>query len=287
MSLRYAYNTNGAANHRLTDALQLISANGYDGVALTLDHHHFDPFASDFDRRAEELRKDLERLNLSLVVETGARFLLDPKHKHEPTLLSPSLEGRAKRVKFLKRAVDLAEIIGAEAVSFWAGVKKEEVSTAAAQNYLREGLREICDYALVKNVCVAFEPEPGMLVETVADYKILSREFTNLTLALDTGHCLASDECEPESAVREMRDRIGTVAIEDMRRGVHEHLFFGEGEMNIAGVLTALKEIAYEKLVCVELSRHSHCADKIIPAAIEFLRKTERELEARPKIFAA
>ena len=287
MSLRYAYNTNGAANHRLTDALELIAASGYDGVALTLDHHHFDPFAPDFIKRAEKLKRELSRLKLGLVVETGARFLLDPRQKHEPTLLSPSSENRAKRIEFLKRAVDLAEIAEAEAVSFWSGVKKAEVSVDAAQKYLREGLREICDYAHKKNVCIAFEPEPGMLVETVADYVILIREFPNLTLALDTGHCLASEECEPESAVREMCEKIGTVAIEDMRRGVHEHLFFGEGEMNIAGILAALKEIQYEKLVCVELSRHSHCADKIVPAAIEFLRKTERELETGTKQFAA
>lgn len=280
MGLRYAYNTNGAANHRLTDALELISASGYDGVALTLDHHHFDPFAPQFEQRAEELKNELERLKLDLVVETGARFLLDPRAKHEPTLLSPSAEGRRRRIEFLKRAVDLAEITEAEAVSFWAGVKKPEISAADAHHFLRQGLREICDYAGEKAVCVAFEPEPGMLVETVADFVDLRSDFSNLTLALDTGHCLASDECEPEQAIREMRDVIGTVAIEDMRRGVHEHLFFGEGEMNIAGILAALKEINYRKMICVELSRHSHCADRIVPAAIEFLRRTERELDS-------
>jgi D-psicose/D-tagatose/L-ribulose 3-epimerase len=283
MNLRYAYNTNGAANHRLDDALELISASGYDGVALTLDHHHFDPFAPDFEKRGAKLGAQLERLNLTLVVETGARFLLDPRAKHEPTLLSPSAEGRKRRVEFLKRAVDLAELTKAEAVSFWAGVKKAEVSEPDAQVYLREGLRELCDYAGEKAVCIAFEPEPGMLVETIADYVDLSSEFPNLTLALDTGHCLASNEGEPEQAIREMRDVIGTVAIEDMRRGVHEHLFFGEGEMNIAGVLAALKEINYQKMICVELSRHSHCADKIVPAAIEFLQRTEREIEAPKK----
>ena len=36
MTLRFAYNTNGAANHRLDDALHMIADAGYDGVALTL-----------------------------------------------------------------------------------------------------------------------------------------------------------------------------------------------------------------------------------------------------------
>ena len=46
--LRFAFNTNGAANHRLDDALTLIAEAGYDGVALTLDIHHLDPFDPDF-----------------------------------------------------------------------------------------------------------------------------------------------------------------------------------------------------------------------------------------------
>jgi sugar phosphate isomerase/epimerase len=287
MKLRYAYNTNGAANHRLGDALRLIADNGYDGVALTLDHHHFDPFEANFNGRAEQLNNELEKLNLGLVVETGARFLLDPLKKHSPTLLSPFAEGRQKRVEFLKLAVDLAAVARAEAVSFWAGVPRPEISSEQAHEFLREGLRRISDYAESRNVCLAFEPEPGMLVETVADYKKLKKDFPRLKLALDTGHCLASDECEPENAVREMRADIGTVAVEDMRRGVHEHLFFGEGEMNMPAILQALKEIDFRKLVSVELSRHSHCADRIIPAAIEFLRRTERDLNSQFKESAA
>jgi len=287
MQLRYAYNTNGAANHRLNDALDLIADNGYEGVALTLDHHHFDPFEADFKRRGEELKNNLEKLNLGLVIETGARFLLNPLKKHSPTLLSAFAEGRKKRVEFLKLAIDLAAITRAEAVSFWAGVPEAEVSRQQAHEFLREGLRQVSDYAERVNVCLAFEPEPGMLVETIADFKELKKDFPRLKLALDTGHCLASDECEPDAAVREMRKDIGTVAVEDMRRGIHEHLFFGEGDMNMPAALAALHEIKFEKLVCVELSRHSHCADKIIPAAIEFLRKTERDLNSQFKESAA
>ncbi|MGB3635505.1 MAG: hypothetical protein WA982_15795, partial [Rubrobacteraceae bacterium] len=87
MSLRFAYNTNGAANHRLDDTLTLIAGAGYDGVALTLDHHHLDPFAPNLVGRAEKLARRLEELGLGAVIETGARFLLDPRTKHEPTLV--------------------------------------------------------------------------------------------------------------------------------------------------------------------------------------------------------
>ncbi|MGL5839906.1 MAG: hypothetical protein ACRCY3_15540, partial [Sphingorhabdus sp.] len=74
MTLRFAYNTNGAANHRLDDALILIAEAGYDGVALTLDHHHFDPFAPGPARRAAALARRLKTLGLGVVIETGARY---------------------------------------------------------------------------------------------------------------------------------------------------------------------------------------------------------------------
>lgn len=279
MKLRYAYNTNGMANHRLADALNLIANSGYDGVALTLDHHHFDPFEPEFEKRAEQLATKLDKLRLGLVIETGARFLLNPTKKHSPTLLSSFPEGRKKRVEFLKLAIDLAAVCRAEAVSFWSGAPRPEVSTEQANQYLREGLAQVLEHSEKRAVCAAFEPEPGMFVETVADYKKLKAEFPSLKLALDTGHCLASEECEPEMAVKEMRAELGTVTVEDMKRGVHEHLFFGEGEMNIAVILAALHDIDFQKLVCVELSRHSHCADKIVAAAIEYLRQTENHLQ--------
>ncbi|TGD98233.1 sugar phosphate isomerase/epimerase family protein [Methylobacterium nonmethylotrophicum] len=274
MSLRFAYNTNGAANHRLDDALGLIADAGYDGVALTLDIHHLDPFAQDWAQEAERVRGRLYSLGLGSVIETGARFLLDPRAKHEPTLVTADAAGRARRVAFLHRAIDIAAILGSEAVSFWAGVPKPGVDPAQARGWLREGLEEVVAYAAERRVVAALEPEPGMLVETLDDYAAL--DVPGLRLALDTGHCLVTQEREPAAAVKEFADRLGTVAIEDMARGVHIHLPFGEGDMDLASVLDALDAINFDRLVCVELSRESHRADRMIPDSLRYLRECRR-----------
>jgi hypothetical protein len=94
-------------------------------------------------------------------------------------------------------------------------------------------------------VVAALEPEPGMLVETLDDWKDLSRDRSALTLALDLGHCLVTGEREPPAAVREFAANIGTVAIEDMRRGDHTHLPFGEGDMDIPACLDALEAVGF------------------------------------------
>lgn len=124
MRLRYAYNTNGLAHHRLHDALSLLADTGYAGVALTLDVHHLDPYADDALAAAERLRTRCDALGLELMVETGARYLLDPRVKHEPTLVTGDAEGRARRLAYLRRACDLAELLRADAVSFWTGVPR-------------------------------------------------------------------------------------------------------------------------------------------------------------------
>ena len=273
MSLRYAYNTNGCAHHRLDDALQLIAGCGYAGVALTLDHHHLDPFADDWAAQARRLGLRLRELQLGCVIETGARYLLDPRDKHEPTLVSASADGRRRRLDFLTRAVDIAEILGAEAVSFWAGVPKPEVDRSDARRWLLEGLHAVASYAQLCGVTPAFEPEPGMLVETAAEWAALGVD--GLSLALDTGHCLVTQDIDPAVAVRLYADRLGTVAVEDMRRGVHEHLPFGEGDMDMPSILAALQTTGFRKLVCVELSRESPRAHLAIPQSIAWLKAHE------------
>lgn len=272
--LRFAYNTNGASNHRLDDALTLIAEAGYQGVALTLDHHHLDPFAPDWERQAERLRARLAVLGLGSVIETGARYLLDPRAKHEPTLVSPEPEGRTRRLHFLRRARQIAEILGSETVSFWAGVPRPHLDRAEAARWLDEGVAQLL--ADPSAVPLSFEPEPGMLVETVADYDALAERHPALRLALDTGHCLVTQDTDPANAVRAYAPRLGTIAVEDMRRGDHTHLPFGQGDMDVPAVLTALHDIQFTGLVCVELSRESPRAHHAIPEAIAYLRQAER-----------
>ena len=254
MSLRFAYNTNGTASHRLDDALVLLNEAGYDGVALTLDVNHFDPFAPDWEAATERLARRLSGLKLGSVIETGARYLLDPRAKHEPTLLSDDPSGRAA---FLRRALEIASELGSDCVSCWSGI-----GPAGRRPQLVDQL----------GTELAFEPEPDMLVETVDQWREVAAEVPGLRLALDTGHLLVTEERTPAGAVREFAADLGTVTVEDMRRGEHIHRPFGEGDIDLPSVLRALEEIDFQRLVCVELSRDSHRAHEIVPATIATLR---------------
>jgi sugar phosphate isomerase/epimerase len=69
---------------------------------------------------------------------------------------------------------------------------------------------------------------------------------------------------------------VTNVQIDDMRRGVHEHLEFGTGEVDVPPVLDALREVGYGGLVAVELPRHSHAAPDVARRSLAFLREADR-----------
>ena len=129
-----------------------------------------------------------------------------------------------------------------------------------------------------RDVVLGFEPEPGMLVERLGEYEQLAAALGDpprLGLTLDLGHCLVVDEPVVDS-IRRAGPRLVNVHVEDMRREAHDHLDFGEGELDFPPALAALREVGYEGLVGVELSRHSHAADTVVPRALRFLRDAER-----------
>ncbi len=88
MSFELGYNTNGFAHHRLGDAIDLLAEIGYSSVALTLDHHALDPFADEIDDAVTVIRQRLQERNLSCVIETGARYLLDRGRRHWSTVMA-------------------------------------------------------------------------------------------------------------------------------------------------------------------------------------------------------
>jgi len=272
--LRFGYGTNGLTDLRLDDALGLLADLGYDGVGLTLDHMHLDPLAPDLAARTRGVARRLGALGLGVTVETGARYVLDPRRKHGPSLLDPDPEDRARRVDLLVRAVQVAADLGAHAVHCFSGITPAGTDTDLAWKRLAEALAPVLDAATAAGMPLAVEPEPGHLLATLADFHRLRRLLDDpepLGLTLDIGHCQCLEPLPPEACVRAAAPWLRHVQIEDMRRGVHEHLPFGDGEIDFPPVLAALADTGYRGLTVVELPRHSHAGPHYAEQSLPFL----------------
>jgi sugar phosphate isomerase/epimerase len=167
----------------------------------------------------------------------------------------------------------MAAGLGSEAVSFWSGVLREPISRDAAMERLAAGCRKVMLHAERKKVPLAFEPEPGMFIESMADFEELLDYCRSVYfgLTVDIGHVHCVEKNPISDVLVRWQEWIRNVHVEDMLVGIHEHLPFGEGTIDFPPVLKTLSQIGYQGGVHVELSRHSHEAPEQLQKSYDFL----------------
>jgi L-ribulose-5-phosphate 3-epimerase len=271
--MRLGYNTNGLAHHSLPAAIDLLASLGYKSVAITIDHASLNPYCKSLEHCVHQTQTLLTSHGMKSVIETGSRYLLDPWHKHEPTLLSEMPEDRNKRIDFLRHAIDIAFSLESDCVSLWSGRLPDGANRQEGLARLAESLQTVLDHAALEQVTIAFEPEPGMLINKMASFEELLKHVDSplLKLTLDIGHLHCLGETPIPSVIHQWKDRLANVHIEDMHAGVHEHLMFGEGEIDFPPVIAALAKVGYDGPINVELSRHSHVGPAAARQSYEFL----------------
>ena len=204
------YNTNGFAHHNLIEAIEFLAKTGYRSVAITLAHHALNPQSDDLTEQLTQVSTRLARYKMRSVIETGARFLLDPRVKHEPTLLTADTDAREKRVWFLRHAIEIAAALGSDSVSLWSGRLRDDLTEDAAFERLAEGLRPVIQHAKALGVVLGFEPEPGMFIDTMERYAKLIElvDEACLQLTLDVGHLHCQGETPIAEQIHRWRDGI-------------------------------------------------------------------------------
>ncbi len=207
------------------------------------------------------------------MIETGARYLLNPREKHDPTLMDPDPARRLVRQDFLNHAIDLGRALDAEAVSLWSGAVNPAIEEDAGMALLTEALEPVLTHAEEAGMPLAFEPEPGMFIDTLERFGRLDERINHplFQLTIDLGHVHCMKEGPVDSILERWQTRVINIHLEDMVEGIHEHLMFGEGTMDFPAIFQALERIGYDKGVHVELSRDSHRAVEAVRRSASFL----------------
>jgi sugar phosphate isomerase/epimerase len=119
-----------------------------------------------------------------------------------------------------------------------------------------------------------------MLIDSMRGFEELLQRLdqANLRLTLDVGHLHCQGETPIADVIRRYAPRLVNVHLEDMRAGRHEHLMFGEGEIDFPPIFRALAEVGYAGGVHVELSRHSHEGPSAARRAMECLQVYRRDV---------
>lgn len=273
--MRLGSSTNSIGDIAPLDALPILRDLGYESLAITPDRHLLDPFASSITAETARWRSALAAHGLACVIETGARHLLDPLHKHEPTLVSPQRSDRERRVEFLVRAIDLATELGAPVVSLWSGAARDAADEDTLWQRLTSGLGPVLDRAATRGIVLGFEPEPGMFIDTLARQAMLHERLgrpEHLKLTVDLGHLECMGERPAPSLIAARAIDIVNVHVDDMLACRHEHLPLGAGDVDFPPLLAALAAAGFTGGLHVELPRQSHRWLETARTSAAFLR---------------
>ncbi|PRY13904.1 sugar phosphate isomerase/epimerase family protein [Kineococcus rhizosphaerae] len=277
---RLAYNANGLRSVSLDDAVRTLADRGYDGIELSLNAQHVDPWtfsAAD----AAHLRETLAETGMvACSLATGDPHLLS-EHAFEPALVDPDPAERARRLDLLQRGVRTGVLIGVPLVVFSTGKRRPEVSEAQADAWLDEALavlldtlHETLDAAGLPrgSTVLAIEPEPGFHCRTNADVAaVLERTgSTDLWLSQDLGHCVVEEEDALGSLARHL-PVTRHLQVEDIAGRVHAHLVPGDGDVDFDAVGRVLAD-GYDGWISVELYDHDPVHREAARRSEEFLR---------------
>lgn len=271
--MKLGYNTNGLAHHEPFDALNLLADTGYQSVAITIDHGWLSPRDPNREVQLQRFKHALREHEFSTVIESGARFLLDPRKKHAPTLLAEDEEQVRQRVDFLKWCIDVGCELNSDCVSLWSGIRPTDVSYDQALDRLVSNLEPVIEYAEDRGIDLGFEPEPGMLIDTTGRFERLLHliDSKRFRMTMDIGHLFCLSEVPIANYIERWHEYLVNIHIEDMQGGVHEHLMFGDGQIHFPPVIESLRQVNYQGGVHVELSRHSHDGANAVRKAFDFL----------------
>ncbi|MFT7517724.1 MAG: sugar phosphate isomerase/epimerase [Myxococcota bacterium] len=266
--VKLGYNSNGFASHRLDEALYMLADCGYQAVAITPDVCHLDPRATS-NETLQRTAALCHELGLEVIIETGARYILDARRKHRPNLLEAD-ESKMLRLRFLQQMLEWCDIFESKALSLWTGVLPAGQSSSQAEHNFLEAMHSLSNSAS-SDLKIAIEPEPGHWISDLSGWRdIKPRLPVNVGLCLDVGHLLVNDKYSPADAIEMFKEDIVAVQLDDMRHGEHMHCAPGEGNIDWPSVVAACeKHLPEDTTACFELSRDSHRFHQLVKSCSE------------------
>jgi sugar phosphate isomerase/epimerase len=281
--MRLAFSTNAYLRFSFAEAVTRLARIGYQGVEVMADVPHAWP-AFLLEEQKQGLRDALARNGLAIANVNA--FMMhavnDARQRYwHPSWLEPDPHYRRVRIDHTRRALTLARELGAPCITTEPGGPLEP-GTSWKEGLRRfvEGLKPVAEHAEQEGVLLLVEPEPGLLIETADQFLELMQHIDSPAVGLnfDIGHayCVGDD---PAATIPRVARYIRHFHLEDIAATrVHHHLIPGEGAIDFAAALRAIRSIGYTGWVTIELYPYVEDPDEAARRALGHIREVERGL---------
>lgn len=197
--IKLSYSTFGLTNLDFLDAIDVVDKAGYPGIELSFHRDQFNPFDIT-DKYLERVKKHLQARRVEAACIATASHFFTPQRPHEPSLMTPDLAGRKRRINLVKRGIHAARKLNVPLVTFGSGfIRDEHVSNPSVDprellvDSIHQCLSELRDD---EDITLLIEPEPGMYIETLEQGISLVNEVNSprFQLHLDLNHNYCSEQ---------------------------------------------------------------------------------------------
>lgn len=256
--MKFAFSTNAYMRFSFDDAAARIKEIGYDGLELMADVPHAWP-AGLLPETKRAIQASMHRRNLKF--SNVNAFMMNAIADHRqpywyPSFIEPDEGYRRVRIDHTRRALSLCAELGAPHITTEPGGPIAPGQTRAqAIDLFVEVLKPLAAHAESVGVGLLVEPEPGLLIETTEQYLEVAERVASPAIGLnfDVGHAFCMSEDIP-AQIRKLAKHIRHFHLEDIApTRVHHHLVPGQGAIDFAQVIAAIKAIGYDGWLTVEL----------------------------------
>jgi sugar phosphate isomerase/epimerase len=276
--MRLAFSTNAYLHYSFPDAVRRLAAIGYAGVEIMADVPHAWP-AYLLEEQKQAIRDALARNRLA--VSNINAFMMHAVDDHRqkywhPSWIETDPHYRRVRIDHTKRALTLARELGAACITTEPGGPIEPgASWKDALKLFVEMIKPVAAHAEKEGVLLLVEPEPGLLIETAEQFLEFMQHIDSPAVGLnfDVGHayCVGDD---PPTTIPRVAKYIRHFHLEDIAATrVHQHLIPGEGAIDFAATLKAIRALDYNGWLTIELYPYAEKPDEA--ASLAYRRVTE------------
>lgn len=283
--MKLAFSTNAYLKFSFAEAVRRLAKIGYQGVEIMADVPHAWP-ACLLDEQKQALRDALarNRLEISNINAFMMNAISDRRQKYwHPSWIEPDPNYRHVRIDHTLRALTLAKELGAKCITTEPGgpVPPGESWQKCLKLFV-EHLKPVAEHAEKEGVLLLVEPEPGLLIETGAQFEELMKHIDSPAVGLnfDIGHfyCVGDD---PAATVPRLAKYIRHFHLEDIAATrVHHHLIPGEGAIDFHATLREIQKIGYSGWVTIELYPYVDDPDAAARTALERVKRILGEIGA-------
>ena len=269
--MKLGFSSNAFSDHSLLYSIDVLSKIGYDGIEIVLDvPHAFLPLKKN---DIYEIKKSLFKNNLQ-VTNLNSNTVLGwhnnfSGEKFEPSLSNSNKKLRDWRISYTKQAIDLAEDLDSKSISITSGLENGNDSETCF-NLFQNSLSKLSEYAEKKNVIIAIEYEPYLLINTYQQVWQITQDFKNIGLNLDTCHAEVNKESLSE-IISVFKKKIFHTHVSDCKNHIHYHLIPGEGTINFQQMIESLNKVNYSGYLTSELYTYSKTPEKAASKAFIYL----------------